>query len=307
MTSETPSSASRKPKAPSDLCYLNGAVLPLAEARIDPLDRGFVFGDGLYDAIKVMRGKTLHLEPHLDRLIDGLGRVQIPVPAGLVDAFDSVIEANHLDEGSLYLQITRGVAPRSHVPPADLEPTVLVIATAHEFDPQGSRAMTAVTVPDWRWRNCNIKTTSLMATVLGKLAARDAECDEVLFVGRNGEVREGGSTNIMVRRADRLETYPLDGQILEGVTRGLVLELVRRDGLEVAETAPNLEQRDEWQEVLVTGTLTGVQAIVSLDGEPVGDGRIGDWARRLGALFATYEDLVAEPDGSHTRATPRTP
>lgn len=307
MSPETQRAGSRKPKAPADLCYLNGSILPLAEARIDPLDRGFVFGDGLYDAIKVMRGHALHLEPHLARLEDGLGRVQIPIPQGLEGIFASLIEANQLDEGSLYLQITRGVAPRTHVPPSDLEPTVLLIATPHGYEPQASREMTAITAPDWRWRHCNVKTTSLMATVLGKLAARDAECDEVLFVGREGEVREGGSTNVFVRHGDRIETCPLDGRILEGVTRGLVLELARREGLEVVERAPRLEERSGWREVILTGTLTGVQAIVDLDGEPVGDGEIGDWTRRLGALFATYEDLLAEPDGTHRRATPRTP
>lgn len=276
-----------------DLCYLNGAIVPLSEARIDPLDRGFVFGDGLYETVKVLNGVILHFEPHLERLAAGLERVQIPFPERLEEACRRVVEENGLVEGSLYIQVSRGVAPRVHFPPRGMTPTVLVLPAQHPFDPPASREMSALTVPDWRWRHSHIKTTSLMATVLGKLAARDADADEVLFVNRAGEIAEGGSTNLFVRREERLETYPLDGRILAGVTRSLLLDLVARQGVKAVERAPRMGERDAWQEMFVCGTLTGVQGVVSVDGQAVGDGRIGDWTRRFAALLATYEEVLA--------------
>jgi D-alanine transaminase len=175
------------------------------------------------------------------------------------------------------------------MPPAGLEPTVLILPAAHGFDPPAGRPHAAVTIPDPRWRHCEIKTTSLMATVVGKLAARDAGADEVLFAGEGGELREGGSTNLFVRRGDVLETHPADGRILRGVTRGILLRLAAEEGIPVAERAPRLAERDDWREAFLCGTLTGVQPLATLDGRPVAGADGGPWTRRLADALERYE------------------
>lgn len=281
-----------------DLCSLNGRIVPLDEARIDPRDRGFQFGDAVYEVVKVVDGVALHLEEHLDRLRDGLHRVEIPVPDRLAERCRDLLAASGLATGSLYLQVTRGVAPRSRMPPAGLEPTVIILPAEHGFDPPAGGPLAAVTFADPRWRHCDVKTTSLMATVTGKLAARDAGADEVVFLGPEGEVREGGSTNLFVRREDVLETHPVDGRILRGVTRLLLLRLAADEGFPVVERAPRLAEREEWQEAFLCGTLTGVQPLIDLDGEPVADGGSDPWTRRLAHALDRYErDLVAAANG----------
>lgn len=282
----------------SDICCLNGEILPLAEARIDPLDRGFIFGDALYEVFKILGGRILHLDPHLERLRIGLGHAEIPEPEGLVDECRRLVATAAVEQGSLYLQISRGVAPRVHIPPAGMEPTVFLFAKTHDFAAPASRAMRIVSTPDWRWRRCDLKTTSLMGTVLGKLAVRRADVDEVVFIGSDGDLREGGSVNFFVRRGDALETYPLAegnpaGEVLAGVTRQRLLELARAEGWGVRERPPRLAERDAWQEAFVSGTLTGVQPVVSLDGAAVGGGACGSWTRRLAELHDAYERELA--------------
>ncbi len=270
-------------------CHLNGRLQPLADARLDPLDRGNLFGDALYEVVKVLDGVLLHFEPHLARLAVGLERVAIPLPNDLHEICLEVLEASRLDSGYLYLQISRGVLSRVLIPPPGMQPTVMVIPFEMEFDPPASRRKRVTTVPDWRWRFRDIKTTALMASVMGKLAAREAGADEVLFVGPQGELREGGSTNLFVRRDDTLETHPTDGSILEGVTRSTVLDLAPGEGLPIAERAPQLDAVGSWQEAFLTGTTTGVQPVVEIDGQRVGDGEAGDWTRRLAVAFERFE------------------
>ena len=272
------------------LCSLNGRILPLAEARIDPQDRGFLFGDSLYEGIKVLHGRILHLGPHLDRLRSGLGRVDITPPEDLELQCRELVEACGPDTGFLYLQVTRGVGPRSHVPTTDFVPTVLILPSAPVYDPPAGRPRRAVTAPDWRWQHCDLKTNSLMATVQGKLRMRDLHADEVLFVGPAGELREGGNTTLFVRRDDLLETHPLDGHILPGITRRILLRLADELRLPVVERAPLLADRESWQEAFLCGTLTGVQPLTVLDDDKVADGAVGEWTRDLARDHAALEE-----------------
>ena len=274
--------------------YLNGEIQSLAEARLDPLDRGNLFGDALYEAVKVQEGVLLHFAPHHERLAAGLARVQIPLPDDLEQISSAVLEASGLESGYLYLQVSRGVLSRVLIPPRGLEPTVMVVPFELEFDPPAGRTKRVTTVQDWRWRFRDIKTTALMATVLGKLEARTAGTDEILFIGPDGQLREGGTTNFFVRRGDRLLTHPADGSILRGVTRATVIELATDAGLPVVEEAPRLERIIDWQEAFLTGTTTGVQPVVEIDGQTVGDAKSGEWTRRLGAALDRLErDLIA--------------
>lgn len=275
-----------------DLCLVDGAVLPLADARISPLDRGFLFGDGVYEVAKLVAGRLVLWQDHLRRLGDGLASTRLE-PAGGVAAIErgcgELLAAAGVEEGSLYLQVTRGAGRREKIPPTTMRPTVFALATAHPHPAPASLRQSAITHEDLRWGRCDVKTVSLMATVLGKLAAREAAADEVLFVGPGGDVREGGSTTFLVVRDGVLVTHPLDRRILPGVTRKAVLAVTPGLGLPVDETPPLLADRAAWQEAMLASTLLGVQPIVRLDGEPVGDGDPGPWTRRLAAAVAEHE------------------
>lgn len=276
----------------ADLCLLDGSVLPLAEARISPLDRGFVFGDGVYEVAKLLGGRPVLWEDHLRRLGDGLALTRLE-PAGGVPAIDrgcrELLAAARVEEGSLYLQVTRGAGPREKIPPATMRPTVFAFVTAHPHPEPASLRQAAIGHEDIRWGRCDVKTVSLMATVVGKLAARDAGADEVLFVGPGGEVREGGNTTFLVVRDGVLVTHPLGRRILPGVTRKAVLAVAAQLGLAVDETPPLLADRAAWQEAMTASTLLGVQPVVRLDGEPIGDGEPGHWTRRLAGAVAEHE------------------
>jgi D-alanine transaminase len=273
---------------------LDGKVMPLAAARIDPRDRGLVFGDGVYEVMRVVGGVALRVSAHLERLQRSLTEVGIPQPARVAEACEELLATAGLASGSLFLQVTRGVAPRSHLPARDLRPTLIILPASPPHPRPGESRLRAVTVPDWRWGRCDVKTTSLMGTVLGKLRARDAAVEEVLFAGPWGELREGGSTNLFVRREDHLETHPLDGRILPGVTRRFVLRAAEALGLPVVERAPRLEERQEWQEAFLCGTLTAVQPLVELDGVMIADRTAGDWTHRLATAYAEEEAALVE-------------
>lgn len=279
-------------------CYLNGRFLPLEEAAIHPFDRGFVYGDGIYEVVKVLDGALLHLEAHLERLETGLRTVRIALPESspsLARVCRRLVADAGVETGSLYLQVTRGSGPRTHIPSADLTPTVFAAPQAHEHPGDERLAgCSAITTEDARWGRCNVKTTSLMATVLGKLRARDAGAREVLFVGPGGEVREGGSSSFFVRRGDVVETHPLDSHVLPSITRRIVLDLARQEGWTVNERAPRLAEREDWSEAFLCGTLTTVWGLTDLDGEPVGAGQVGPWTRRLMDAYAASERREAQ-------------
>jgi D-alanine transaminase len=274
-----------------DLCHLNGRIVPRGIARIDPLDRGFLFGDALYEAIKVLGGTPIDLGPHLERLCQGLERVEIAPPPGLAERCRELIAACHLGSGTLYLQVTRGVAPRQHAPPPGLEPTVFILPSEHGFWPPAGRPHTALSLPDPRWRHCDVKTTSLMATVAAYLGR--SEADEVLFRSPDGDLREGGHTNLFVRRGDVLETHPLDGRILAGVTRAKLLELAAAEGIPTRERAPRTDEFDLWQEAFLCGTRTGAQPLTRLDGTEIAGGKTGEWTERLAVALEAHDHRLA--------------
>jgi len=274
------------------LCWLDGRVVPAAEARVSPLDRGFLFGDAVYEALKVVAGEILFLAPHLARLARSLERLRIPPPPGVAAALAELIEAAALESGSLYLQITRGAAPaRSHRPPPGIEPTLFALATPLEFAPEpwALPGLAAITRPDDRWEHRDIKTTSLAASVLGKLEAAERDADEALFVDPHGALREGGNTSLLVRGAGGWHTHPLGSEILPGVTRAVLFAEARAAGFTIEERAPRLAERAGWSEALLCGTLTGVRGLVRLDGAPVGDGEVGPGTRELARRLADAE------------------
>jgi D-alanine transaminase len=275
------------------LCSLDGRIAPLAEARLSPLDRGFLFGDGIYEVVKLVGGQAVLWPGHRRRLEAGLAVARIE-PAGGVDGVAAVcrelVAASGMVDGSLYLQVTRGAGPRERLPPADLAATVFAFVQAHaQSSPPAGRRLRAVAVEDGRWGRCDVKTVSLMATVLGKLAARDAGADEVLFRGPGGDLREGGSTTLFAFRDGALVTHPRGPRILPGITRDAVLAVAGEFGLAVEETPPAWAERGRWQEAFLCGTLTGVQPLVELDGAVVGGGEAGPWTRRIATAVEAHE------------------
>lgn len=264
--------------------YLNGEFLPLDQGRISVEDRGFQFGDGVYEVIRVYKGKAFRLDKHLARLEQSVKGVEIPMPesaARMAEVCLKLIEG--LSEAQIYLQVTRGVAPRVHAFPQDVRPTFVAYArpvTPHPAD----RVYTLKTVVDDRWGRCHLKTICLLPNILGKQRAVDAKCDEGLFV-RDGVVTEGTSSNAFFVRDGALHTHPSDHRILNGVTREAVLEIARQQGVRVRFQPVPIVEAMSAQEAFVTGTLTEIMPAVAIDGKPIGRGTAGPVTMKLRGAF----------------------
>lgn len=265
--------------------YLNGDYLPLEQGRISVEDRGFLFGDGVYEVIRVYRAKPFRLTRHLARLEQSVKGIEIPLPEPLQkieEVCRKVIEGQ--EEAQIYLQVTRGSAPRVHAFPKDIRPTFMAYARPVQPHPPG-RVYTLKTVVDDRWNRCHLKTICLLANVLGKQKAVEAGCDEGLFVRENGIVTEGTSSNAFFVRGGALFTHPADHRILNGVTREAVLEIARQQGVRIRHQALTLAEAMSSEEAFVTGTLTEIMPAVSIDGKPVGNGKAGPVTEKLRNAF----------------------
>lgn len=273
--------------------YLNGEFLPLDQGRVSVEDRGFQFGDGVYEVVRVYKGKPFRLDKHLARLEQSVKGVEIPMPEPpekLVSVCLKLVEG--LGEAQIYMQVTRGVAPRVHAFPHEIRPTFVAYArpvTPHAPD----RTYTLRTVVDDRWGRCHLKTICLLPNILGKQRAVEAKCDEGLFV-RDGVVTEGTSSNAFFVRDGALYTHPSDNRILNGVTREAVLELARQQGVRVRFQPVPLAEAMSAQEAFVTGTLTEIMPAVSIDGKPVGKGTPGPVTQKL---RGAYRELTSKECG----------
>jgi D-alanine transaminase len=283
------------------IAYVNGRYMPLAEASVHVEDRGFQFADGVYEVITVIGGRPVDEELHFRRLARSLGELRIAQPvsnAVLRHAMGELMRRNRLSEGVVYLQITRGAAPRDHAFPKRARPTVVM--TARRFrapDPSAvERGVGVVTVPDIRWRRCDIKSVSLLPNVLGKQAAKEAGAYEAWQVRDDGEITEGTSSNAwIVTRAGALVTRPADHAILNGVTRVTVLRLARAAGLAVEERGFSVAEALAAAEAFVTSTTAFVLPVVTIDGKSVGEGAPGPFTR---ALLDHYRAHVAASNAS---------
>lgn len=263
--------------------HLNGEILDREQARLPLDDRGFLFGDGVYEVSRLVRGRVFQAEAHWRRLQDGLGALAIDVSGfldrtGLDELYARLIEENDLagGEATIYLQVTRGAAVRSHgFPAAGTRPTIFASAAAFQIPrAQRERGVAAITVPDIRWARCDIKSVNLLPNVMAKQRAIEAGAFEAVML-RDGVVTEGASANIFGLIDGQLRTYPLSNYILPGVTRGVVLEIAAELGIEVQQRPILAEELPRLEELFATGTATDVQPLVTLDGRPVGTGRPG--------------------------------
>ncbi len=277
------------------IAFFNGQYLPKSEVRISPDDRGFLFADGVYEVVRSYRGQLFAIEAHRDRLQRSLAAVRIEWPESerLPHIAAELIRRNCLAdaEATVYVQVTRGVAPRHHPFPDPPTPPS-VYACASPMEPASEReddGLHVILVPDIRWARCDIKSVALLPNVLAAQQAREAGADEAIFV-RDGVVTEGTRTNVAIVKGGTLVTHPTDHHILPGITRSVVLELCAELGIPVQEVPFTVEDLRSADELLIIGTTKEVAPAVMADGQRIGQGRPGPVARRLAAA---YRDRVA--------------
>ena len=269
-------------------CYVNGRFVAAADASISVLDRGFIFGDGVYEVWRVVQGQLFAAQRHQARLERGLSELRIAPPpqatlAGILEIAIRLFAENGLvgRDATLYVEITRGSAPRTHsFPPANSPATMLVMASP--FAPSDARfsGTSVITQPDIRWLRCDIKTIQLLPNVLARQAATEAGASEAIFV-RDGLITEGTHTTVCAMIDGELRTHPANHLVLPGVTREIVLDLARAQGLPVREEAISIAELPYADELFLTGTTTDVTPIVAVDGRAVAGGAPGPMARML--------------------------
>jgi len=279
--------------------YVNGRYVPHAQARVHIEDRGYQFADGVYEVVPLRDGRMIDEAPHLDRLGRSLAALRIAWPmsrACLELVLRELVRRNAVADGSVYIQVTRGVAPRDHKFPRSPKPSL--VATTKWAGPAtglGTKGVGVVTVPDVRWRRCDIKSINLLANVLAKQAAAEQSAFEAWQVDEAGLVTEGASTNAWIVTADgALRTRALDSAILAGVTRETLLGFLASEGLRVEERAFTVPEALLAPEAFLTSSSNFVLPVTRLDGKPIGDGRPGPITRRLRAWYLDRAGMTAE-------------
>jgi D-alanine transaminase len=278
---------------PLPICHLDGALLPLRAARISPLDRSFLFGDGVYEVIPARGGRARGLAANLARLAGSLAQARIPdphSPAGWTRLVEELIAANGGGDLSVYLQVSRGAEfGRNHAPPAGLAP--LVFGFCAPLPPPSAqlleRGVACITAEDTRWARCDIKSVALLANVLLRWQAADAGAAETILL-RAGMLTEASAASVCVIIGGQIRTPPRSAQLLPGTTRGLVEELADRYAIARCTAAISERELRTADEVWLTAATRGVIAVTRIDGAPVGDGRPGPLWRRMHALIEAY-------------------
>lgn len=268
------------------LVYLNGRYLPREEATISVEDRGFLFADGVYEVVRVVRGKPHLLQEHLDRMAAGLKALRIDFDdvEGLAEVAGRLVEENRLDDdATLYLQVTRGSAPRKHAFPEPGTPPT-VFAMARPFTPHPEKhyedGVQVITYPDIRWSRCDIKSIALLPNVLANQKAKESGAYEAVLV-RDGVLLEGSQSNLFAVKDGTLITFPACNYILAGITRAQIIELAHQLRIPTREAPIYLRDLDSVDELFLTGTTTEVMPVVNVDGRVVAGGEPGPITRRL--------------------------
>ncbi len=274
----------------SRIVYVNGEYCPEEAAKISVFDRGFLFADAVYEVTSVLEGRLVDNRGHLARLRRSLEALRIPMPLeeeGIEAVQRTLIERNRLENGIVYMQITRGAADRDFPYPEGARPSLVMFTQSRVLIdvPAARTGIKVISVPDVRWRRRDIKTVGLLAPVMAKQAALDAGVHDAWLV-EDGEITEGSSNNAyIVSAAGRIVTRRLGNEILPGVTRGAVLQLSQQARIEVEERAFTLEEAYAAREAFVTSASTFVLPVVEIDGRRIGSGEPGPIARRLRALY----------------------
>jgi len=267
------------------LCYLNGEYLSLSKAHIPVLDRGFIFGDGIYEVVPAYRKRPFRLEQHLDRLQRSLAEARIdnPYPREQWHAIIGwLTQSATVEDLVVYMQVTRGVAKRDFTFPANVAPTVFAMASPlnRPSPAQRERGLRTISVPDLRWLRCDIKSVSLLGAVLARQQAADRGVDEVVQ-HRDGRLTEGSASNVWVVKSGRVLAPPRDNLILEGIRYGFIQELCERASIPFDARIISMSEVRGADELMLSAATREVLPIVELDGRPIGDGRPGPVYRHL--------------------------
>jgi D-alanine transaminase len=278
----------------SRVAYVGGQYLPHRLAAVHIEDRGYQFADGVYEVLAVVRGHLVDEEAHLVRLARSLRELRIPSPmsdAALKIIIRETIRRNGVLDGIVYLQISRGVAPRDHAFPESVKPVLVV--TSRRKRPVNPRiaadGIAVITTPDIRWRRCDIKSVALLPNVLGKQLAKEAGAYEAWQVDQEGWVTEGTSTNAWIVTAERtVVTRQADSAILNGVTRLAVVDIIRREGYSLIERPFTVGEAKAASEAFLTSTSVDLLPVVRIDGDPIGNGAPGPLSRRLREFYLLH-------------------
>lgn len=273
-----------------DIAFVNGRFCALADAVVSVEDRGFQFGDGIYEVIRTYGGRPFELDAHLARLDQSARALDLTQPYPPQRWKEYILEGIKLagyHHAKVYLQVTRGAVPRDHVCPPDIEPTVVM--TIRELSPLSASpcvsGVEAMTMEDIRWGRCDIKSVNLLANVLARQQAKKARVFEAILV-KNGDVTEGAVSNVMAVLGGTVVTAPEGPRILSGVTRSVVLQLARQRGLQLKQRYLSLDELYGAEEVFLTGTTVEVLGVVRIDGKTIGNGKPGPVTRALAEGFA---------------------
>ncbi len=273
--------------------FLNGRFMPESEASVSPLDRGFLFGDGVYEVIPAYGRRLFRLEEHLRRLGQSLDGVRIKHPWNdqhWGEILHELVSRNGEEDQSVYLQVTRGVARRDHAFPKGVQPTVFAMTSPLVPVPAEIRAngVAAITLDDIRWEYCNLKTIALLPNVLLRQQAIDNGAAEAILI-RNGEVTEGAASNVFAVLNGTMFTPPHGPRLLPGITRDLVLEIARDAGIPCEERSLAPAELTAAEEVWLTSSTREILPVTQLNGNPVGSGKPGPLWTRMIALYQDYK------------------
>jgi D-alanine transaminase len=277
----------------SRVAYVNGTYQPHGEASIHVEDRGFQFADGVYEVWSVFDGRLADFDGHMTRLHRSLNELRIDIPmsvAALTRVLRETIRRNRVKNGIVYLQVTRGTARRDHpFPSPDTPPSVIVTSrsvSATRSEAQAAKGVAVVTQPDIRWGRCDIKTVGLLANVLAKQAARERGAYEAWMVDEMGLVTEGSSTNAwIVDKHGRLRTRDTQANILKGITRTAIMDLIASEDIELDERPFSVDDAKEAREAFFTAAGAFVMPTISIDGVKIGDGKPGPITTKLRTLY----------------------
>lgn len=278
--------------------YLNGQFMPIEEARIPVLDRGFIFGDGIYEVIPAYSRHVFRLAEHLRRLQYSLDGIRLPNPhsnqewTGIIT---DLIKRNEAEDQYIYLHVTRGVAKRDHAfPNPPVQPTIFIMSSPLVTPPVELLAsgVKAITAPDNRWLRCDIKATSLLPNVLLRQMAIDAGCSETILIRDNEFMTEGAASNIFLVKNDVLLAPPKDHFMLPGITYDVILEIATANNIRFEIRRIGKEELSSPDELLLTSSTKEVLAITTLDNQPVGSGKPGAMFTRLHKLYQNYKQDV---------------
>ncbi len=283
------------------LANWNGELMPLSEVKVSVLDRAFLFGDAIYEVIRIYNGCPFLFEDHVSRLGRNLEKISLPANAVAIgERTRETIAASDVVEGIVYIQVTRGVAPRTHQYPVPAPQPNELIYVADFEDPYANtrkQGVSVIVLNDMRWKRCDIKSVNLLANCMAAQAASEADCAEALFVDGNGRLTEGSRSSLFGVRNGTILTAPLEENILPGITRKLLMQLAKECHFPMREEGLHLNKLSEIDELFLTGTTTEILPITLVDQQKIGTGTVGPVASKLDEAYKKTVNHLANSVG----------